>query len=380
MTTAMMTGAGQRDLVVISGYYGFDNLGDEAILEELTCQLKRLIEPEKILVLSATPLATAKKYGVSSVSRTDGLRFGKALLRARLFISGGGGLFQNTRNLKSVIFYFGQILLARLLGCPVFIFAQGIGPLKGGIARALTRSAFALTNTCSVRDAGSSAILCQWHVPAILTADPVWCLDKSPLPSDIVQATEELHKQYSLLVGVSLRPSPNFQEEHKLALVGALKDTLPPGSCLMLLALQKEQDLPVAVEFERLLRREGLACTVLDSASLERPSQWLSLFGELDMVVSMRLHALIMALAMGVPVAGIAYDPKVDHLLTEFEQPILILADEPCGQDWTRCLKAAFHDARELSSRAMRKAECAKNLACQNFNLLDRILRMQSDS
>ena len=50
-----------RSLVFISGYYGFDNLGDEAILEELCTELKRLVRPEEIVVLSANPELTAKQ-------------------------------------------------------------------------------------------------------------------------------------------------------------------------------------------------------------------------------------------------------------------------------------------------------------------------------
>lgn len=380
MTTMTRMEAQRRDLIVVSGYYGFNNLGDEAILEELTGELKRLVDPDKIVILSSSPQSTARLYGTRAISRLDIKELAALLCRSRLFISGGGGLFQNTRNLKSVIFYSFQILLARALSCPVAIWAQGIGPLKGAFARALTRLSFAAATSVCVRDEASRSLLAGWQVEALKTADPVWCLAASSLPDNIESRLSALKKTDGFLLGVCLRPSPNFKDRHLKLLVDSLEATLPESSSLLLLCLQRDQDWPVVEAFANLFKRKDVQLTVLPTEDLERPSQWLALFGRLDMVVSMRLHALIMALKMGVPVVGIAYDPKVSHLLTDFEQPILILADEPRAADWEQCLKAAFNDVHELSTRAMRKAEGAKNLACQNFNQLDRILCMQSDS
>ncbi len=44
-----------RTQVLISGYYGFDNLGDEAILEELVSELGEFFDSRDIVVLSNNP-------------------------------------------------------------------------------------------------------------------------------------------------------------------------------------------------------------------------------------------------------------------------------------------------------------------------------------
>src|SRR4030095_12973185 len=85
------------------------------------------------------------------------------------------------------------------------------------------------------------------------------------------------------------------------------------------------------------------------------------------------------ALKNGVPVVGINYDPKIERLLSEFRQPILNLTKDANPAKWSKTLKGALIRAPELSQTARQQAESAKNLACQNFYSLARILGMQRD-
>jgi polysaccharide pyruvyl transferase CsaB len=365
-----------RDLIIVSGYYGFDNLGDEAILEEIVAELKRVTQPNNIVVLSANPGKTAAQFGVRSELRTDLVLFNELCQQAKLFISGGGGLFQNTKSLGSVIFYALQIFVAKSKGTAVMIYAQGIGPLRGKIAEWLTRRVFQVSDVVAVRDAGSKAILDGWGVPGSQTADPVWCLDSQRLPASVDQQISAIAA--SKLIGLSLRTSHNFTDAHLDALVKGLKSALPETAHILLLPLQLNQDKELLDQFGSKWRAVGGSCTMLDTSSIQYPSQWISLFSRCKLVVAMRLHAVIMALKAGVAVAGIAYDPKVEHVLTEFEQPILILAKDAHAADWEQVLKTAVVDSERLSHKAMRKAEGAKKLACQNFQLLAKILGMQT--
>ena len=74
--------------VVISGYYGFDNCGDEAVLMSMLLCIRRLMPEVRIVVLSGDPPKTSGQYAVEAVSRWNPFRVLYAILSCRLFISG----------------------------------------------------------------------------------------------------------------------------------------------------------------------------------------------------------------------------------------------------------------------------------------------------
>ena len=368
----------QRPLVFVSGYYGFDNLGDEAILEEICNELKQLLKPEEIVVLSANPELTAKRYGVRSMQRKSFSEFWASLTQTRLLISGGGGLFQNTKTLGSIIFYGLQILMAKANNAKVLIYAQGIGPLRGRLAENICRQIFAQADEIILRDDASMRFLADWQLKGTRSADPVWNLAATELPPAVKTQLTELggSEKNSRCIGLSLRPSPELTNSHLERLSEGLHACLAEDESLLLLPLQIDQDTEVLEQFAKLWQAKGRKSQMLDSRLLELPSQWLGVFSQLKMLVGMRLHAIIMSLKCGKPVAGIAYDPKVTQLLAEFEQCCLILSKESGGSEWPEALKSMTNGLQSYSSLAVARSDSAKKLACQNFDILARILDM----
>jgi polysaccharide pyruvyl transferase CsaB len=367
-----------QKLVLVSGYYGFGNLGDEAILEELTNELKKLVSPSQIVVLSNNPEQTKSAFGVDAVDRWKPANLLPLLKNTALFISGGGGLFQDTTGIKSTIFYGCQILLVRALGRKVCVYAQGIGPLKSGAAKSLARTSLSQANFLTVRDKDSQKLLADWNISAALTADPVWCLDQTAIPANALNQIGKLKSSPGLTVGLSLRNAANFTDKQLDNLVSVLDRSFPLETKLLLLPLQVDQDIEPLEKFARQWHEKGRPAEILDAEEIERPSQWLAILSQLDMLVGMRLHALIMSLKSGVPVVGIAYDPKVRHVLTQFKQPILNLTKDGEGagafKEWLPTMQSAVATRQQLAAYAREEAESAKKLACQNFELLAKIL------
>ncbi|MBX9949374.1 MAG: polysaccharide pyruvyl transferase CsaB [Candidatus Obscuribacterales bacterium] len=371
-----------KSLVLISGYYGFGNLGDEAILESIIRELEKSVAKDKIVVLSNAPETHREIYGVEAVSRWKAASLLKLLPKAKLFISGGGGLFQDTKSPGSTIYYGGQIALARAFGAHPIIFAQGLGPLDSETGKVATRLAAKLSQDITVRDKASLAMLENWKIKAELTADPVWTLDETALPEGVGRQIDKLRNGNRLIVGLSLRNSHNFSEGRRAILLSVLLKTLPKDAALVLLPLQKEQDLPQLEPFLEAWKQAGRQGMVLDTKDLKRPSQWVSLMRHLDLVVAMRLHALIFALKEGIPVLGLTYDAKVEHVLRQFGQPILILpkegGDDQLEQKWLDSASAGLQDLEKLGAQARENAESAKKLACRNFQLLAKILDIKN--
>src|SRR5258705_13251007 len=81
--------------IVISGYYGAANCGDEAILEVAIAELRARLGVVDIHVVSLDPAATTAAHGVAAVAYGDTYRLAGLVRDAALVVSGGGGLFQD---------------------------------------------------------------------------------------------------------------------------------------------------------------------------------------------------------------------------------------------------------------------------------------------
>ena len=362
-----------RSLVLISGYYGFDNLGDEAILEQLLSEVKAAnVADNDIVVLSSQPELTSKQFSVRSINRWNLTEIIGLLPQTKLFISGGGGLFQDSQSIKSIIYYGGLIAAARTLGSKILIYAQGIGPLKQTISQNLTKQFWQLAQQISVRDENSYQQLVNWGLEkkSVKTADPVWALRPSALPQAISELLPKKNIIKPTLIGISLRTGTGFCDAHRQELVKILEENLDSSVMLLMLPLQDEQDRPILTAFaEQWLNKKQIIWLPSDLKLL--PSQWLSLIGSLDMIIGMRLHSLIMSLASSKPVIGISYDPKVEIVLQQFKQPNLTLSNT---EIWSKTIVQALNDYSELGTIANDEAEKCRLIACQNGALIAKIL------
>ncbi|CAH1193132.1 hypothetical protein PAECIP111893_00390 [Paenibacillus plantiphilus] len=109
----------QSRRVVISGYYGYRNSGDEAVLKSILFALQEEGARQGIaivpVVLSIDPAWTSQMYGVESVHR---MRLGEVIRAIRGsdgLISGGGSLLQDATGVKTIPYYTGVMRRARPL-------------------------------------------------------------------------------------------------------------------------------------------------------------------------------------------------------------------------------------------------------------------------
>ena len=116
--------------ILLSGYYGYNNAGDEAILKSIIQNIKSIDNTANITVLSDNIEFTKSKYGINAVKRFNVIHIIKSLLSCDILISGGGTLFQDKTSTRSLIYYTSIINLAKFFGKKVMIYANGIGPLK----------------------------------------------------------------------------------------------------------------------------------------------------------------------------------------------------------------------------------------------------------
>lgn len=357
--------------VVISGYYGFDNLGDEAILEQLCNELRQIDPGIKICVLSQNPQSTSKKYDVESISRWSISQIYQSLSDADLFISGGGGLFQDSSSIKSVIYYAFLFFMAHLRRVAIFVYAQGIGPLKSDFSRFLTQASMTLASCICVRDKKSKAILKNWNIDCHLTADPVWGLKSKSESLDKNDTKDGAAK--GSRIGLSLRECEVLDQAWFELLIAQLQKTLPAESTIVPLTLQENLD---KWPLERVCK--GLDNVALEHPDLkpdELPSLWMASIAKLDMVIAMRLHAAIMALKSGVPTLALAYDPKVLTVAKDFGQPYIDMTNPSSKKQFEEKLHELLDNSKALGETAKKIAYDKENEARQNKDLLAKFLK-----
>jgi len=303
--------------VVISGYYGAGNTGDEAILAAMLQMLRVEMPEAAFVVLSRDPVATAAAHGVPAVGRASLARIIGLFRRADLLLSGSGGLLQDGYPRKilpvSVLYYLAICVLAVLCGCRVMFYAQGIGPLHTRLARLLVRFVANRVDLISVRDRDSAALLRRLGVkrtPVRVTADPV--LGWSPGAAVEVPAWRagKLAPGRPIL-GISVRPWPG-DEAHLLTVAKVADRAVREwGMTPVFVPLARQVDAQVSRSVQALMVEGSRAIILPDST----PAAVYEAIAGAELLLGMRLHALIFAAMAGVPLAGLAYDPKVTSFL-----------------------------------------------------------------
>ena len=151
--------------VLVSGYIGFNNFGDEAIFLALSSHLK--LKGHKVSVLCSNKNEVKKTYDVITYNFKKPFEILKAIFSNEILISGGGSLLQNKTSNFSLVYYLFIIFLAKLLNKKVIIFAQGIEPVKGKFFEFLTKTILKMTNFITVRDKKSQDLLNSWNICSI---------------------------------------------------------------------------------------------------------------------------------------------------------------------------------------------------------------------
>ncbi|EGL82046.1 polysaccharide pyruvyl transferase CsaB [Caldalkalibacillus thermarum TA2.A1] len=298
---------------MLSGYYGFDNAGDEAICASIIQGIREINSNVDIVVLSSNPERTSYVYDVRAVERTNLKQIWTELRYCDLFISGGGSLLQDVTGKLTIPYYLGLVRLAQLRGVPVAVFAQGIGPVHTKVFRKWIANTFQKCSYVSVRDPQSRKLLVSWGVPndhVDEVVDPVFLLS----PPGKFDKNDLLHKE-----GIRIKNAPivfsvrnwGSSRSDLKQLAKVCDNLIESGEQIIFLPMHFEEDRNASFEVQSYMQRQ--AQVVKNKYTIWELMDIIS-FSKL--VVGMRLHALIFAITCGVPVVGISYDPKIDSFLS----------------------------------------------------------------
>ncbi|KXK14881.1 MAG: Polysaccharide pyruvyl transferase [Chloroflexi bacterium OLB14] len=155
--------------ILIGGYYGAGNLGDEAILQCILKDIRAQNNNTSFIVTSWNPEQTAAQFNVEAIHWKDIAALLEASKRADMIILGGGGLLQDYWGIKpdtylrrasmDITTYASLPLLAKIMNIPCMIYAMGLGPLQSDLALEHTRLAFDRSLVATLRDQASLELL-----------------------------------------------------------------------------------------------------------------------------------------------------------------------------------------------------------------------------
>lgn len=338
--------------ILFCGYFGFGNLGDEAILQALAAEVRRR-RPDIELAALAGPCGLGESVEVEPVPRSSGAAVRTALRRSRIVCIGPGGIYQDSTSIRSCAWYAWLAWAARRRGCRIAHIAQGIGPLRSAIGRRLAGWALAMGEAVTVRDAASAALARELapHVPVEVTADAAWLLAAAPPDSGA---------RRSRVVALAPRPWRGaLADSAWWARVGiALTDA---GYRVVLLGLARA-DARLLEQVARLTH--GKISEVV--GVIDRVDDALRVLRGCEAVVAMRFHALVLGAIAGAGLVGVSYDPKVDSLLASLGLASLGSAARPLEPE---SVVHAVGRARERGT-PWEVVEAQRDLAVRNADVL----------
>ena len=299
--------------VLLCGYYGEHNLGDDALLEVLLNQLPQGWEP---LVTARDQAMVQRRFGVATTDRRSLAGVLRALAGCDALVLGGGSLLQDSTSFKSLLYYAALIGAARLQGKRVGLWGQGLGPLHRRRSRLLVRSLLPLANAISWRDPASASLAADWGIEAPVGSDPVWGL-----------APRAWQGRGGPIV-LCWRPVAQLHGRAWTPYLKALDQLAASADRAVLwLPFHQDQDQGLLAA----LNAEGLVPTRLMERShelaVDDPAAALEQFAGASLVLAMRLHGLILAALAGAPCAALSYDPKVAAAAKAIGCPLQVLGE-----------------------------------------------------
>lgn len=347
--------------IIISGYYGLGNSGDEALLKSIVDDLRRHDPDIRITALSGDARHTREAYGIDTVDRFAPLAVLRAMSRAKLLISGGGSLIQDATSTKSLLYYLAIIAVAKLMGLKVMLYANGMGPISdknvGKVTRVLNR-----VDLITLRENISLAEIsrCRITRPRVeVTADPAYLL--RPCAPERAEELTRLFGGGERTVAISVREWKTAGGDFEAQLAKTADMLAEKGWTPLLFPMQLSKDLDISRRImSKMKNPAGLVDREITVAEM------LGVIQSCGAVIGMRLHSLIFASAVNVPMIGIIYDPKIRGSMEYMNQRRYVEAERVNGEDLFAMTADCLAHSDEIKARLAEENLILREKAGQN--------------
>lgn len=347
--------------LLVIGYYGFGNFGDELILSGVQAELASLPCAATFAVHNPRQYAPLLCPRHDLVDRGDATAMNDAVRRCDAVMLGGGGLVQDASSWRSSLYYLGIMRWAALRKRTTISYAQGIGPLTRSWTRRLVRRAFEPMACVDVRDEASRALLAECGIdPARVTVSCDVGLtylinEYAARPALPVQGPH---------IAACLNPRFGWTAQQTARFLGLL--AAPSGATVDLVVLFPDSDFDYTLAVRECL---GAPSTLVQAPTAELLA---GLCAASRMTVAGRYHMAAAAVAARARTVGLAYDPKLVQLGASCGFPSISASVPP-----ERAAEAALSASMEPAPNAVLSA--MKTAGAQRVARLAAALNMDSN-
>ncbi|MBQ8849097.1 MAG: glycosyltransferase [Clostridia bacterium] len=301
--------------IVIGGYYGFGNMGDNALLRASLARARKCFENKEISALTDAPKRDRLDFGVRCVSRRSPLSVIRELRGADALIFGGGTLLQDRTSLRSLIYYVTLIRIAHRCGARVELWGNGLTRPQSSLSTRLVCRALSDADHIGLRDMSSVTEALRIVSPEVgdkLYLEPDLALAQRGAESgrvEYLQGILGLRDRESAIDYAVIAPKGSSQKGYIDIFERCLYELAGVGLRLVLLPMFPAEDMSLC---KRLC--ESLGATLAEGIS---ESDAVGLMKDARIVCGMRLHALVFASAASAPFVGFGDDPKIESFCKE---------------------------------------------------------------
>ena len=332
--------------IFLYGYYGVGNVGDDLLLTAILRRLRSAAPGSSFVVRSLHPVAELQNENVEFSCQErillnpnlpkwrrllDYLNANwQALAGCRAMVFGGGTLFHaRGGTLTNMVLLFLVVFQARLRGTRIFVLGAGVAEMPGISAKLLMAAILALSNDFAVRDASSwrqcRQIFGGKHVRR--TADLVFSL-QLPMAARISSGKTVGVTLAASDIGDAIAAYPQFFA----ALAADLTYLRDNGWSIRLLSFQELDDPQASMSDTKLLQAIGIEGERVELLRVSSdPDALCRQFTDLDVIVGMRFHGLVMAALLGLPFVGVGRDSKLSDFCLDAGMPFLSLSEVYTG-------------------------------------------------
>lgn len=304
--------------LVLCGYYGYGNVGDDALLHASVRRAEEQYPDYTVSALTKNGKKDEPLFHIRCVPRRNPFSVIRELKHAKVLVFGGGTLLQDRTSLRSLFYYSSILRYARRHELRVELWGNGLSLPRTARGEKMIIRCLTLCDRIGLRDSASLA----WG----LSHTPDGVRGRFFLEKDLAEGTPPCTGSRSdyLCRFYRLTSPPEGDASVGFGVV-TIRGGVGRGYLKILLSwlalLRGERIRLVFIpmlprEDERLCRRLAsmLGGTVIVGLS---PSDLVGLMSEARIVCGMRLHSLVFAASAGTPFVGFGDDPKIESFCRE---------------------------------------------------------------